>query len=311
MQYLLPRSPLAFIRQGSSSSKKGKGGTCDCPPKAAKPKCECTAKVEKPKKVPKLKTFKVYRYNPEKKKPAKMQSYTIDLNDCRPTILDALMKIKTEQDSSLAFRKSCREGICGSCGMNIDGTNGLACTRKIKHGGVTKIYPLPHMYVVKDLIVDFNQFIEQHNRIKPFLMTRGDTIANKQYVQSMKDRDKLIGLAECILCACCSTSCPEYWWHGHTKPPNDFLGPAALLNAYRWIIDSRDQGTDERLNELKNYHSVYRCHQINNCSTCCPKRLLPGKVIAKLRLLVSDIVQKKTPDLHGIALSDPEKACRD
>ncbi|CAG9863141.1 unnamed protein product [Phyllotreta striolata] len=294
IQNLIPRNTFNIVRFGSSATKKKDSKK---PPKEEK-------------KPPNMKTFQIYRYDPEgKSKKPTMKSYTIDLNDCRPTILDALMKIKTEQDSSLSFRKSCREGICGSCGMNIDGLNALACTRKIQAGGKTKIYPLPHMYVIKDLIVDFTHFLKQHDRIKPFLIRDEEPIKNKQFVQSIKDRDDQIGLAECILCACCSTSCPEYWWHGHSKAPDDFLGPAALLNAYRWVTDSRDRATDARLKELKNYYSLYRCHQINNCSTCCPKRLIPGRAIAKLRLLVGDMVGKKVPDLHGVAVSDPLKAC--
>ncbi|CAH1962001.1 unnamed protein product [Acanthoscelides obtectus] len=225
---------------------------------------------------PKMKTFKIYRFDPEgnNKKP-KMQSYTVDINDCRPMVLDALMKIKMEQDSTLAFRKSCREGICGSCGVNIDGINRLACLHKIRPRGTTKIYPLPHMYVIKDLIVDMNKFLAQHNRIKPYPIPKELCVkseGDQQFLQSIKDREKMDGLVECILCACCSTSCPEYWWHGHTKPPNDFLGPAALLNAYRWIVDTRDGATHERLSELRNYYNVYRCHQINNCTSVCPKK---------------------------------------
>ncbi|XP_072389054.1 succinate dehydrogenase [ubiquinone] iron-sulfur subunit-like [Diabrotica undecimpunctata] len=270
------------------------------------------AKEAAAKKQPLLKTFKVYRYDPEKEgcKPA-MKPYTIDLNDCRPTVLDALNKIKTEQDPSLTFRKSCREGICGSCGMNIDGVNGLACLKKINPRGVTKVYPLPHMYVIKDLVVDFKKFIEQHNRIKPYLIRHPPEEKNMQFSQSVKDRQDMLGLVECILCACCSTSCPEYWWHGHSKAPNDFLGPAALLNSYRWIVDSRDHATKQRLSELGNYFNVFRCHQINNCSVCCPKRLLPGKAIAKLRLLVANVQSKKKPDMEGTAMSDPLKACKD
>ncbi|XP_057654266.1 succinate dehydrogenase [ubiquinone] iron-sulfur subunit-like [Diorhabda carinulata] len=276
---------------------------------AGKADAKKLTKKSEAKKKPRLKTFNIYRYDPERKgsKPF-MKKFTIDLNECRPTVLDALNKIKTEQDTTLTFRKSCREGICGSCGMNIDGVNRLACLDKIKPKGVTKVYPLPHMYVIKDLVVDFHKFMEQHNRIKPFLI-RDRPQKSQQFLQSIKDRDNMIGLVECILCACCSTSCPEYWWHGHSKEPNDFLGPAALLNSYRWITDSRDHATEERLNDLKNYFSVFRCHQINNCTVCCPKRLVPGKAIAKLRLLVSGMAKKKKPDMEGTADSDPMKAC--
>lgn len=266
-----------------------------------------------PTKKPRLKTFKIYRYDPSRKdKKPYFQSYTIDLNDCRPAVLDALNKIKTEQDSTLSFRRSCREGICGSCGVNIDGINKLSCLDKISPRGITKIYPLPHMYVIKDLIVDYKQFLRQHARTKPYLI-RND-ISEKdegklQCLQSIKDRDNLIGKVECILCACCSTACPEYWWHGHTKGPNDFLGPAALLSVYRWIVDSRDNATEERLNVLRNYYSVYRCHQINNCTSVCPKHLEPGIAIANLRLHLARFKGKKKPDLEGKKESDPYKAC--
>ncbi|CAH1175793.1 unnamed protein product [Phaedon cochleariae] len=286
--FLLPRLTISFWRSMSTKPQK---------------KSEAKA--------PHLKTFKIYRYDPQdKKKKGHMQKYTINLNDCRPMVLDALLKIKTEQDSSLSFRRSCREGICGSCGMNIDGVNRLACTHKIKLKGTTKIYPLPHMYVIKDLVVDFSKFIEQHKRIMPYLIREKAHAEGKdQCLQSIKDRDSLIGYVECILCACCSTSCPEYWWHGHTKAPNDFLGPAALLNAYRWIKDTRDEGTKLRLSKLTNYYNLYRCHQINNCTKCCPKRLAPGKAIADLRLLVANFKKKKKGDLEGNLPSDPHKAC--
>uniref|UniRef100_A0AAR5QJ08 Succinate dehydrogenase [ubiquinone] iron-sulfur subunit, mitochondrial n=1 Tax=Dendroctonus ponderosae TaxID=77166 RepID=A0AAR5QJ08_DENPD len=269
-------------------------------------------KAEPEKKVPKFKKFKIYRYNPEStergKKPY-MQEYTVDVSNCGPMVLHALEKIKMEQDSSLTFRRSCREGICGSCGMNINGVNKLACLEKISTSTKTKIYPLPHMYVVKDLVVDFTRFLEQHKRIKPYLIRKDDKFdeGEEYYLQSIKDRDKLDGYVECILCACCSTSCPEYWWHGHAKAPNDFLGPSALLNAYRWIIDSRDQNTKSRLDELKNYYSVYRCHQINNCTSCCPKNLKPGLAISKLRLLLAGCSKKGKPEMEGVIKSDPTK----
>ncbi|XP_018563236.1 succinate dehydrogenase [ubiquinone] iron-sulfur subunit-like [Anoplophora glabripennis] len=284
---------------------------------ASKKKLECenkkaAASAPAAPKKPKLKKFKIYRYNPEDKgKKPTMQTYTIDLNDCRPMILDALNKIKSEQDSSLTYRRSCREGICGSCGMNIDGINRLACLYKIKPKGTTKIYPLPHMYVIKDLVVDFNKFLEQHSRIKPYLIRKSkEQPGTTQYLQSIKDRESLDGYIECILCACCATSCPEYWWHGHTKKPNDFLGPAALLHAYRWIMDSRDHATADRIKQLTNYYNIYRCHQINNCTSCCPKRLAPGVAIANLRLLVGGFKKKNKPDMDGAAPAEPEKACK-
>lgn len=265
------------------------------------------------KKAPRLKTFKIYRYDPNgKTKKPYFQSYTVDLNECRPSVLDALLKIKTEQDSTLGFRRSCREGICGSCGANIDGVNKLTCLDKINPRGTTKIYPLPHMYVIKDLIIDYKQFLRQHARTKPYLIRKDlcDSDEGKQQIlQSIKDRDTLIGQCECILCACCSTACPEYWWHGHTKEPNDFLGPAALLSAHRFIVDTRDQGTEERLDQLKNYWHLYRCHQINNCTMVCPKHLQPGKAIANLRLYVAKFKSKKKPDMDGKRVAEPLKGC--
>ncbi|XP_050307098.1 succinate dehydrogenase [ubiquinone] iron-sulfur subunit-like [Anthonomus grandis grandis] len=283
--------------------------------KEAKKEEKSAKKEEKVEKKPKYKTFKIYRYNPENpsaKKPH-MQEYTIDLNDCGPMVLHALEKIKSDQDSTLTFRRSCREGICGSCGMNIDGVNGLACLEKISSSSKTKIYPLPHMYVIKDLIVDFERFLEQHKRIRPYLIRCEEDKFEEgceYYLQSQKDRDKLDGYVECILCGCCATSCPEYWWHGHSKKPNDFLGPAALLNAYRWIIDSRDQATAGRLDQLRNYYSLYRCHQINNCTKCCPKKLKPGVAIARLRTFLAGWTHKETPEMKGTIAGDPNKAAR-
>ncbi|XP_030748075.1 succinate dehydrogenase [ubiquinone] iron-sulfur subunit, mitochondrial-like [Sitophilus oryzae] len=271
-------------------------------------------KVEAPR-MPRLKQFNIYRYNPEgietMRRPH-MQKYTVDLNDCGPMVLDVLEKIKSDQDCTLSFRRSCREGICGSCGMNINGVNSLACTTKIKASGSTKIYPLPHMYVIKDLVVDMKRFLDQHRRINPYLMRNEEKYEEGQeyYLQSIKDREKLDGHIECILCACCSTSCPEYWWHGHSNEPNDFLGPAALLNAYRWIIDSRDQNIAGRLNQLRNYFSVYRCHQINNCTSCCPKKLKPGVAIARLRLFLAGFKKKRKGEMEGTIKSDPEKGVR-
>merc|ERR1712219_46329 len=192
------------------------------------------------------KKFTIYRWNPEKPgdKP-RMQEYDVDLNKCGPMVLDALIKIKNEIDPSLTFRRSCREGICGSCAMNIGGVNTLACLTKIEATDkATKIYPLPHMYVVKDLVPDMNNFYQQYRSIQPWLQREDEADrkhGEQQILQSVEDRAKLDGLYECILCACCSTSCPSYWWNG-----DRYLGPAVLLQAYRWIIDSRDQSTEER-----------------------------------------------------------------
>ncbi|XP_012348999.1 succinate dehydrogenase [ubiquinone] iron-sulfur subunit, mitochondrial [Apis florea] len=228
----------------------------------------------------KLKSFAVYRWNPDKpdEKPY-MQEYKVDLNTCGPMVLDALIKIKNEIDPTLTFRRSCREGICGSCAMNIGGTNTLACISKIDTNlnSTSKIYPLPHMYIVKDLVPDLNNFYNQYKSIQPWLQ-RGDAkeTGAKQYLQSVEDRKKLDGLYECILCACCSTSCPSYWWNG-----DKYLGPAVLMQAYRWIIDSRDSKAKERLAKLRDPYSVYRCHTIMNCTRTCPKGLNPGKAIAE------------------------------
>lgn len=196
-------------------------------------------------------------------------------------MLDVLFKIKDDQDHSLAFRRSCREGICGSCSMNIDGTNGLACLTKVDRdpSKVTKIAPLPHMFVIKDLVVDMSNFYAQYKSIKPYLQKKEENkIAGKEFPMTKDDRSKLDGLYECILCACCSTSCPSYWWN-----EDKYLGPAVLLQAYRWIIDARDDFTQERMAQVDDAYKLYRCHQIMNCAKVCPKGLNPGKAIAKIK----------------------------
>ena len=197
-------------------------------------------------------------------------------------VLDAIIYIKNEIDSSLTFRRSCREGICGSCAMNIDGTNTLACTKSIKSMKKdVKIYPLPHMKVKKDLVPDMKKFYEQYSSIKPWLTSDTEAPPNKERLQSKEDREKLDGLYECILCACCSTSCPSYWWNG-----DKYLGPAALMQSYRWIADSRDDATDERLEELNDSFKLYRCHTIMNCAKTCPKGLNPAKAISEIKKLI-------------------------
>ncbi len=224
------------------------------------------------------KLFQIYRYNPDiiNSKPY-TQIYSVDTKKCGPMVLDALIKIKNEQDPSLTFRRSCREGICGSCAMNIDGVNTLACLSKIDiNKNKTNIYPLPHMQIIKDLVPDLNNFYNQYKSIKPWLIN--EQFNNKEYFQSKTDRSKLDGLYECILCACCSTSCPSYWWNG-----DKYLGPAVLMQAYRWIIDSRDTSTKKRLNDLNDDFKLYRCHTIMNCTRTCPKGLNPGKAIAELK----------------------------
>jgi succinate dehydrogenase (ubiquinone) iron-sulfur subunit len=225
-----------------------------------------------------IKLFQIYRYNPDKdnSKPH-TQIYSIDTKMCGPMVLDALVKIKNEQDSTLTFRRSCREGICGSCAMNIDGVNTLACLSKIDNTKTkTAIYPLPHMQIIKDLVPDLNNFYNQYKSIKPWLIT--EKVSDKEFVQSKADRAKLDGLYECILCACCSTSCPSYWWNG-----DKYLGPAVLMQAYRWIIDSRDNSTKKRLNSFNDDFKLYRCHTIMNCTRTCPKGLNPGKAIAEIK----------------------------
>ena len=195
-------------------------------------------------------------------------------------ILDALIKIKNEIDPTLTFRRSCREGICGSCSMNIGGVNTLACLKGMKEfKGPINIYPLPHLPVIKDLVPDLNQFYKQHASIKPWLETFTDE-PNEEWLQSEEDRKELDGLYECVMCACCSTSCPSYWWNG-----DKYLGPAALLHAYRWIIDSRDQDRKARLDELNDSFKLYRCHTIMNCAKACPKGLNPAKAIAEIKKL--------------------------
>lgn len=239
-----------------------------------------------------IKYFKVYRWDPEiqNQKPY-LSTYPVDLNDCGPMVLDALIKIKNEQDPSLTFRRSCREGICGSCAMNIQGSNTLACLSYIDDdtSKATKIYPLPHMYVLKDLVPDMGNFYEQYRSIEPWLQadtsnqarasnTDGFTKTTGEFLQSKEDRAKLDGMYECILCACCSTSCPSYWWNA-----DKYLGPAVLMQAYRWIEDSRDSKTQERLANLDDAFKLYRCHTIMNCTKVCPKHLNPGKAIAQIK----------------------------
>ena len=230
-----------------------------------------------------LKEFRVYRWNPEDGQNPRVDTYFVDLDDCGPMILDAIIWIKSKVDATLTFRRSCREGICGSCAMNIDGTNTLACTKGIDEvRGAIKIYPLPHMLVVKDLVPDLTGFYAQHASIQPWLQTTTPA-PEKEWLQSPADRDKLNGLYECILCACCSTSCPSYWWNG-----DRYLGPAVLLQAYRWLIDSRDEKTGERLDFVEDPFRLYRCHTIMNCAKACPKGLNPAKAISEIKTMMMD-----------------------
>jgi succinate dehydrogenase / fumarate reductase iron-sulfur subunit len=233
-----------------------------------------------------VKTFKTYRWDPDKDENPRMVDYKINLDECGPMVLDALIHIKDNVDSTLTFRRSCREGICGSCAMNIDGTNTLACTKAIDDvNGDVKITPLPHMPVVKDLVPDLTHVYAQYTAIEPWLKTETPA-PNRERLQTAADSNLLNGEdghgpAACILCFCCSTSCPSYWWNG-----DKFLGPAVLLQAYRWLVDSRDDATGERLDALEDPFRLYRCHTIMNCTNTCPKGLNPAKAIAEIKKMM-------------------------
>ena len=225
-----------------------------------------------------LKEYRVYRWDPDTGENPRVDTFFVDRDDCSPMVLDGLIWIKSKVDATLAFRRSCREGICGSCAMNIGGSNGLACTTGMDDvKGPIKLYPLPHMEVVKDLVPDLTRFYAQHALIEPWLHTSSPT-PEKEWRQSPGERHSLDGLYECILCACCSTSCPSYWWNG-----DRYLGPAALLQAYRWLIDSRDEATGSRLDTLEDPFRLYRCHTIMNCAKACPKGLNPAKAISEIK----------------------------
>ncbi|EIT70438.1 succinate dehydrogenase iron-sulfur subunit [Hydrocarboniphaga effusa] len=229
----------------------------------------------------KVRSFKIYRYDPDTGANPRVDTYDIDMAACGPMVLDALIKIKNEIDPTLTFRRSCREGICGSCAMNIDGTNTLACTKGCDEiSGDVKIYPLPHMPVVKDLVPDLTHFYAQLASVEPWLKTDSPA-PTRERLQSEEERAKLDGLYECILCACCSTSCPSYWWNG-----DRYLGPAILLQAYRWLADSRDEATGDRLDALEDPFKLYRCHTIMNCTKTCPKGLNPAKAIAETKKML-------------------------
>ena len=228
------------------------------------------------------KTFRVYRWDPDSGENPRIDSYEIDLDKCGPMVLDALIYIKNEIDPTLAFRRSCREGICGSCAMNVAGTNTLACINDIADvKGDVKVYPLPHLEVSKDLIPDLEHFYAQYASIKPWIQTHTPPPPDSERLQSKQERKALDGLYECILCACCSTACPSYWWNS-----DRYLGPAILLQAYRWIVESRDENTGERLDDLEDPFKLYRCHTIMNCTNTCPKNLNPAKSIAEIKKLL-------------------------
>ncbi len=230
-----------------------------------------------------VKAFKIYRWDPDSGENPRTDTYEIDLEKCGPMVLDALIKIKNEVDTTLTFRRSCREGICGSCSMNIDGLNTLACLKPIDDNvsGEVKIYPLPHLPVVKDLVPDLSQLYAQLRSVEPWLKSETPPPPDGERLQSKDERVKLDGLWECILCFCCSTACPSYWWNG-----DRYLGPAVLLQAYRWIADSRDEATGERLDNLQDPFRLYRCHTIMNCARTCPKGLNPAAAIGKIKQMM-------------------------
>ncbi len=238
-------------------------------------------RVKAPEGATNVRDFHVYRWNPDDGENPRMDTFEVDMDSCGPMVLDALIKIKNEMDSTVTFRRSCREGVCGSCAMTMNGKNGLACTTAIDEAKAdVSITPLPHQEVIKDLVPDLTNFYAQYASIKPWMETQTPT-PEKERLQSVNDRKKLDGLYECILCACCSTSCPSYWWNG-----DKYLGPAALLQAYRWLIDSRDENTGERLDDLEDPFRLYRCHTIMNCANACPKGLNPAKAIAEIKKMM-------------------------
>jgi len=236
---------------------------------------------DRPEGAARVREYRIYRYDPDSGDNPRTETYFVDLDDCAPMVLDGLIWIKNKVDPTLTFRRSCREGVCGSCAMNIDGTNTLACTKAMDEiDGPIAIYPLPHLPVVKDLVPDLSTFYAQLRSIEPWLHTETAT-PEKEWRQSHDDRTRLDGLYECILCACCSASCPSYWWNGER-----YLGPAVLLQAYRWLIDTRDESTGARLDNLEDPFRLYRCHTILNCAQTCPKHLNPAKAIAEIKKMM-------------------------
>lgn len=228
--------------------------------------------------------FSIYRYNPDVDSAPRMQDFALELEEGQDMmVLDALILLK-EQDPTLAFRRSCREGVCGSDGINMNGKNGLACITELsalrKKGGKIVIRPLPGLPVVRDLVIDMTQFYKQYEKVRPYLIN-DDTPPARERLQMPEEREKLDGLYECILCACCSTSCPSFWWN-----PDKFIGPAGLLHAYRFLVDSRDTATESRLNDLDDAFSVFRCHGIMNCVNVCPKNLNPTKAIGHIKSML-------------------------
>jgi len=238
-----------------------------------------------------MKRFDIYRYNPnEENDRPKYVSYYLDVAKCGPMFLDALIKIKDEIDPTLSFRRSCREGICGSCAMNLDGRHHLSCICPYpKNTEKSVVGPLMFMFVLKDLVVDLTHFYSQYKSIDPYLKRKtAKKEGQKEYLQTIDDRKKLDGLYECVLCACCQATCPSYWWH-----PNEYLGPAVLLQAYRWVIDTRDEYTDERLEKIGGDMKLGECYQIGLCSLTCPKGLDPRAAAEGLKNLYSDYRKRK------------------
>jgi succinate dehydrogenase / fumarate reductase iron-sulfur subunit len=228
-----------------------------------------------------VKAFAIYRYEPDSGANPRVDSFAVDLDDCGPMVLDALIWVKNKVDPTLTFRRSCREGICGSCAMNIDGTNWLACTRFIADTAASAtIYPLANMPVIKDLVADQTHLFDQYASIKPWIQTQTPE-PKAERLQSPEQRRKIDGYYECILCWCCTSGCPSHWWNG-----DRFLGPAVLLQAWRWLVDSRDEATDKRLDDLEDPFRLYRCHTILNCTRTCPKGINPGKAIAEIKRLM-------------------------
>ncbi len=225
--------------------------------------------------------FSIYRYDPESGAKPNMQDYEIEFDPSGKKVLDALIAIKEQLDESLAFRRSCREGVCGSDGLNINGVNRLACVTALE--GLKEpicIRPLPRLAVIRDLIVDMGQFFQHYRAVKPYLVNLEPEPENER-LQAPEERAELDGLYECILCGCCTTACPSFWWN-----PDKFLGPAALLQAYRFIADSRDQATDERLDYLEDPYRLFRCHGIMSCVEVCPKGLNPTAAIGRIKALL-------------------------
>ena len=230
-----------------------------------------------------LRKVNIYRWDPSTGENPRIDTYEVDMDNCPSKVLDILNKIKNELDPTIAYRRSCAHGVCGSCAMNIDGVNTLACIKSHTDiNGDLNVYPLPHLKVVKDLIGDLTNLYKQYESIKPWLQTQQTGKEKIELKQSQKDREKLDGYYECILCACCSTSCPSYWWNG-----DKYLGPAVLLQAYRWINDSRDEDKNERLKKVADELKLYRCHTIMNCTNSCPKGLNPAKAIGSIKKMLA------------------------